>query len=220
MFNDLGKFDVGIGLAQDLRNCFELFSICTHCNNSTVFVSRQDRSEASRHFFASGLNLLFYKDTLNNILEILSHISIKDVSAKQPPEYLPLQIEATFKEGATCLAVGCNNAAGAMFRLCLDLATKHQLDIANPQKVPSQAKKYLLKARLDFLFQEGILPGHLSRLATCVKDNGNDGAHDGNLTREDAEDILDFTERLLDRLYSEPERIKLAEARREERRGK
>jgi hypothetical protein len=38
------------------------------------------------------------------------------------------------------------------------------------------------------------------------------------LNKADAEDLLDFTVALLERLYTEPERLKLAKARREERR--
>ena len=37
-------------------------------------------------------------------------------------------------------------------------------------------------------------------------------------TLEDAEDILDFTFELLERLYTEPHRLELASARRAERR--
>ena len=47
-----------------------------------------------------------------------------------------------------------------------------------------------------------------------------DGAHAGTLTKDDAADLLDFTSRLLDRMYTEPARLKLAEERRDARRKK
>jgi hypothetical protein len=53
----------------------------------------------------------------------------------------------------------------------------------------------------------------------CIKEDGNDGAHEGTLKKEDAEDILDFTVALLSRLYTEPERLRLAKLRRDKRRG-
>ena len=58
----------------------------------------------------------------------------------------------------------------------------------------------------------------LFQLSQCVRDDGNDGAHAGTLGNEDAEDLLDFTTALLERLVSEPEKIKRAEQRRTERR--
>jgi hypothetical protein len=51
-----------------------------------------------------------------------------------------------------------------------------------------------------------------------VKDDGNDGAHRGTLGKADAEDLQDFTFELLERLYTEPARLKQAEERRKQRR--
>ena len=51
------------------------------------------------------------------------------------PEYVTEGIAAVFEEGATCLTVGCFNAAGTMFRLCIDLSTRSMLpkgDTKNP----------------------------------------------------------------------------------------
>ena len=61
--------------------------------------------------------------------------------------------------------------------------------------------------------------GTLRQLSTCVKEDGNDGAHAGNLSTEDAENLLDFTTILLERLYTEPERLRIAEERRIQRRN-
>jgi hypothetical protein len=43
-------------------------------------------------------------------------------------------------------------------------------------------------------------------------------AHGGTLKNEDADDLLDFTVELLERLYTEPAKLKLAEERRKARR--
>ena len=50
-----------------------------------------------------------------------------------------------------------------------------------------------------------MLPEPLRDLSLVVKDEGNAGAHDGTLDAADADDLIDFTERLLTRLYTEPE---------------
>lgn len=55
------------------------------------------------------------------------YIWLKDRSAQPPPEHLPKELEEVFNEGARCLTVGGYNAAGTMFRLCVDLATKERL---------------------------------------------------------------------------------------------
>ncbi|KQS48531.1 hypothetical protein ASG20_14190 [Sphingomonas sp. Leaf198] len=59
----------------------------------------------------------------------------------------------------------------------------------------------------------------LADLADCVREDGNDGAHDGTLGKADAEDLVDFTQQLLERVYSEPARLRIAKARREARRA-
>ena len=51
-----------------------------------------------------------------------------------------------------------------------------------------------------------------------MREDGNDGAHQGTLTKEDAEDLLDFTFLLLERIYTELQRLKEAKTRREKRR--
>jgi len=56
-------------------------------------------------------------------------------------------------------------------------------------------------------------------LSAAIREDGNDGAHQGTLTKEDAEDLLDFAKALLERVFTEPEKIKLAEKRREQRRA-
>jgi hypothetical protein len=43
--------------------------------------------------------------------------------------------------------------------------------------------------------------------------------HVGNLTKQDAEDLVDFTIALLERLITEPKKLELAEARRKARRS-
>lgn len=52
-----------------------------------------------------------------------------------------------------------------------------------------------------------------------MKEDGNDGAHAGTLSREETEDLLDFSVTLLERMYTEPARLRLAKERREERRA-
>jgi hypothetical protein len=77
-----------------------------------------------------------------------------------------------------------------------------------------------LGLRLPWLFDLGRLPADLKELSSCTKEDGNDGAHARTLKQPDAEDPLNFTTVLLERLYTEPERLPLAEKRRDFRRGR
>ena len=130
---------------------------------------------------------------------------------------MPDEINSVFREGATCLKVDCWNAAGTMFRLCIDLVTKGLLPEGEVE-LPNQRTRRNLGLRLPWLFDNHLLPEGLRELSTCVREDGNDGAHAGTLTKKDAEDLLDFTRILLERMYTEPERVRLAAERRRQRR--
>jgi hypothetical protein len=63
------------------------------------------------------------------------------------------------------------------------------------------------------------LSADLRELSKAIREDGNDGAHQGTLTKGDAEDLLDFTVALLKRVYTEPKQLELAEERRKQRRA-
>ena len=102
-----------------------------------------------------------------------------------------------------------------MFRLALDIATRDESLFKDAER-PTWWTKRTLGPRLAWLFENEILPKRLQALASVVKDDGNDGAHEGTVNKKSAEELVNFTERLLTELYTEPERIKMAVARRAE----
>jgi hypothetical protein len=194
---------------------YEAFGICRHCGRTTIFVLSE--SVNSDYKYVHKIGLLKIEKSLNNYVEIKGHVSLKDTASVSPPEFVPKEIEAIFQEGATSLAVGCYNAAGTMFRLCVDLATKAMLPEEETQGLNAKIRRDL-GLRLPWLFETGRLPESLKELSSCTREDGNDGAHRGSLTEADANDLLDFTSALLERLYTEPERLRLAKARRDARR--
>jgi Domain of unknown function (DUF4145) len=106
-----------------------------------------------------------------------------------------------------------------MFRLCVDLATRPLLPAPDTSTTqPNSKTRRDLGLRLHWLFEQGLIQPNLRELAKCIREDANDGAHVGNLTTQDAEDIADFTLALLERLFTEHKRIELAEQRRIERR--
>lgn len=164
------------------------------------------------------VDLECHEGSIDQLVNLNGYINIRDHPAQSPPDHLPKNIEGVFNEGATCLAVGCYNAAAAMFRLCLDLSTRSLLTKIG--KEPNSKAKRNLGLRLDWLFDKGELPESLKDLSACIKDYGNDGAHEGNLSKEDAVGIFDFTFILLERIYTEPAKLKQAKQRRESRKRK
>jgi hypothetical protein len=75
-----------------------------------------------------------------------------------------------------------------------------------------------LGLRLPWLFDNGKLSTDLRDLSAAIREDGNDGAHQGTLTKEEAEDLLDFTTALMERMFTEPKRLEIAKERREKRR--
>lgn len=208
--------DQPIEMHYDWQRRYEAFCTCRRCNKSTIFVLGYS-VHAPLDF--RKYRPVDFPSAVNRYMDIEGIVTQKDNATVFPPEYLPPEIDAIFKEGATCLCVDCYNAAGTMFRLCIDIATRGMLPDGEAEGLNSKVRRNL-GLRLPWLFQHGHLPTALQELSTCVKEDGNDGAHQGTLKKSDAEDLLDFTAALLDRIYTEPERLRLAQLRREARRAK
>ncbi|APW40797.1 hypothetical protein RD110_18840 [Rhodoferax koreense] len=202
--------------ANGWQNSYEAFCVCRKCAKSTTFVLREVSPGA--HHVLENTPLPKLKGIVDDLVENVAHVSLKDVSSHKPPQHLPESIQAVFEEGATCLAVGCYNAAGTMFRLCIDLTTKTLLPQGEVEGLNSKTRRDL-GLRLPWLFASGRLPRSLEDLSTCIKEDGNDGAHAGNLTEHDANDLLDFCFVLLERIFTEPAQLAIAKKRREARRA-
>lgn len=198
---------------------YEIFCICRHCKAGTIFcVSIREIEFAKRP--KNGGSLFQQNLSLNDHVNIKGFVSVKDEVSEPPPEHLPSEIGSAFAEGAACLSIGCFNAAGTMFRLCVDLATRPLVPAVedNSKAQPNEKQRRDLGLRVPWLFDSGLLPEPLRDLAQCIREDGNDGAHAGILKKADAEDLLDFTRALLERLITEPKQLEIANERRKARR--
>jgi hypothetical protein len=213
-------FDVtaskSISFEYNWKRTYEVFGVCRNCSRCTIFVLSDNVNANYDYVHKTGL--LKVEGALNKYVDVLGHISQKDTALVAPPSFLPKDIEAVYREGAMCLATGCNNAAGTMFRLCVDLATKSMLPSEETAGLTTKIRRDL-GLRLPWLFDSGRLPETLKELSSCIKEDGNDGAHRGSLSESEAGDLLDFCTVLLERLYTEPERLRLAKERRDSRRS-
>ncbi|MDA8491220.1 DUF4145 domain-containing protein [Kluyvera sp. Awk 3] len=190
---------------------YEVYCVCRECHQTTIYIC--DSKDRGRDLSKIDWNMAFFQ--LTDMADIKRTVTPADLDVGEPPEFLPQNINDAFEEGAKCLAIGCFNAAGTMFRLCLDYATKDLLPDSSEE--PNQKIRRSLGLRMKWLFDNNRLPEALRDLAECVKDDGNDGAHEGVLDKITAEDLEEFTYLLLERLYTEPQRLAEAKARREER---
>ena len=204
-----------VRLEYDWQTWFEAFCVCRNCSRTTVFVLAQ--SDVSVGGRVDEASLVGITQTVNKYFSVEGFISIKDFSKVESPEHLPADILQAFDEGAQCLAVKCFNAAGTMFRLCVDHATRSLLPAVDENGLNKQMRRSL-GLRLKWLFDNRLLPLEMRDLSACIKEDGNDGAHVGSLSQLDADDLVDFTSALLERLYTEPEKIRLASLRRTARR--
>lgn len=200
----------------DWQNHYEAFCLCKHCLRNTIFQVSQKRYE-DKNIFAVPSNISSYELSLNHILDVEGFISLRNMATQPAPEYTPTEIEKVYKEGAESVVGNCPNAAVAMFRLCIDLATKSFLPSTDTENIPKNVRDKL-KTRLAWLFETERLPKGLEDLSDCIREDGNDGAHDGTITSEEAEDIMEFCSLLLQRLYTEPAKLEIATKRRLARR--
>jgi hypothetical protein len=195
---------------------WEVFARCRACLRSSILIIALNTGVNDR--VAAIENPLDTKNGLNEYYRVEGYISLKDRAAAPPPDHVPDRIASIFREGAMCIAVGCWNAAGTMFRLCVDLTTQSMLPADDDAARPPWKVCRDLGLRIPWLFDNGRLPEDLRDLSQCIQQDGNDGAHAGTLTKEEAADLQDFTNLLLVRLYTEPGQRRVATERRAARR--
>src|SRR3989338_1057039 len=101
---------------------YETFCTCRHCKRATIFILSESVNADYKHVHKVGI--LDLEGAVNRYVDVERYVSLKDQATVRPHDHIPEAIAEVFKEGAKCLAVGCYNAAGTMFRLCVDLATR------------------------------------------------------------------------------------------------
>jgi hypothetical protein len=210
--------DVYAGQEYDWQSAHEVCAVCRRCHKPTLFrVVLQDYGLADGVLSAGKLSGL--TGDLEPRFSIERYVSLADVRTSPPPADLPEDISKAFQEGATCISIGCINAAATMFRLCLDLATKGLLPDEGAFDGPDKNTRRNLAPRLRWLFDNKLLSADLRPLSAAVKDNGDDGAHSGILTADEASDLLEFARAFLERLYTEPAKLAAATQRVADRRA-
>lgn len=127
----------------------------------------------------------------------------------EPPKYLPDNVQNYFRQGVDNLS-GNYDAAGSMFRKALDIGLK--------ERFPDNEKKTFttLKARIKEAANSGDLTADLAAWANEIRVGGNEAVHDQEpFSKEDAQELHDFTELVLLYLFTLPGMLERAQERRE-----
>ena len=196
---------------DDLTLC-EGFVFCRACGKTSVWLLKSKNGQLSISELAK------QGHRINGQLHVLQPIRAKG-SSVAAPDHTPADLKLIFDEGAECLAIGAWNASSAMFRKIIDHISKERLPDANAGGPTDRNTRFNLKPRLKWLFDNGHLPRDVEDLADCIREDANDAVHNHPIGKPEAEDILDFTVELLERLYTTPGRLAEAAARRGARRA-
>ena len=116
------------------------------------------------------------------------------------PEHISPEVKRAFLQGEHNRQQRHYDAAGAMFRKALDVATK--------QKMPES--KEMLAKRLRAMKEAGMLTADIADWAEHIKTLGNEATHDADEpTQQDIDDLANLTRMTLIYLFEMPERIKI-----------
>lgn len=127
-------------------------------------------------------------------------------------DHIPERIADLFREANECRQMTWYEAAGAMYRKTVDVATKHiySTDPRLAEKKPADA----LRVRIKSLGEMKILEPDIVELADVAALDGNDATHDVDpYTADEAEALEDLTMDLLDRLFVRPARLAAVKAK-------
>ena len=188
------------GFAQlDSLNA-EVFFACNACGRGSIYLGQPSQNpmqqsgalDISQHYRADPV-VVFPHDRV-----LSSHI---------PDRLLDL-----FKQAARCRQLLMHDAAGAMFRKTIDVATIDifSTDIRLAGKNPANAAR----ARVIALGQMKVLDEDIVELADVALMDGNDAAHDVDpYSADEAEALEELTADLLDRMYVRPARVAAVKAK-------
>jgi hypothetical protein len=195
-----------------------LFCRCRECFEGTTFEVRTKRPLIDIMKDSAGAPANYFFDQIE-----LQKPKFNDVASC--PEFVPDKIEEIFEEAATCRAIGCFSASGAMYRKVIDQATRTLVD-AKPEQGPNEGngiswKEFKdLRLRLNWLIKNGNLPNGIDQLVECVREEENDAAHAlESIGHDGAADLEDFSKAILEFLFTMPGKISRNIDRRADRRG-
>ena len=200
-----------VQLSEALCEC----AVCKRCSTAVLARRRYRYIEATQIARNDALwgrdnELSALEGDLSNALKSIRFVA-GPPRPRSVPDAVPDRLKQVQAEANQCLAMECWNAAGALYCAVLDLVTAEALSGTRGWRANKANRQ--LWTRLAYLFDHDYLPRDLRLLADCVP-RDREGFW---FNAVDAADLSDFATELLHRKYSQPDRIRRALARREER---
>lgn len=186
------------------RRSIELACRCHQCSCTTVFILRAEAA-GSHHLpksrFERNENPITFGYRETN--------AFPTKQARPIPSDTPNPAADFYKQAATAFAHGLYDAAGAMFRKCLESTTRTQSILCLiPETDRETYLKSWLKARIARLKEIHAIPPALADLVDVIKDEGDSAVHGDSLyDKESAEALHGFTETFLEQIFSIPAQI-------------
>lgn len=164
---------------------------CGHCGNvvaSNIGMHRQNATDQR-------IYICPYCDRPSYITQT---IQIPGVAPGNDVKSLPKDIDALYREARNCTAIGSNTAAVLTCRKLL-------MNIAVEQGAPV-GKSFI--EYVEFLAASGYVSPKGRGWVDHIRKKGNEATHEIHLmSKEDAEDLISFTEMLLKFIFEFPNRV-------------
>ncbi|KFL30977.1 hypothetical protein JP75_11525 [Devosia riboflavina] len=193
-----------VGQISHEPNEWEVSAACTDCKQLSIWLWRS-RSGAEPMKIGGNLEKTDYPADVRGPVRIAT-VAV-DLS-----EHIPARIADLFREANECRQMTWYEAAGAIYRKTVDVATKHIY--ATDQRLADKKPADALRVRIKSLGEMKILEADIVELADVAALDGNDAAHDVDpYTAEEAEALEDITMDLLDRLFVRPARFAAVKAK-------
>lgn len=183
----------------------EIAGACADCRQVSVYQWFPGSGSVTEQMTSGNIEKLAFSKLSSDAVRIAT-------TAAELSEHIPERIAGLFREANECRQMTWYEAAGAMYRKTLDVATKHiySHDHRLAEKQPAQA----LRVRIKSLGEMNILGEDIVELADVAALDGNDATHDVDpYSKDEAEALEDLTLDLLDRLFVRPAKIAAVKAK-------
>jgi hypothetical protein len=207
------------------QNQFSLNGECPHCQKPTVFTMATPAHEQPS---GSGQSVLYAVMRCSGCLQYILGIVLKQAAGPwfyrghyplgspkiDLSQDIPDPIRSDFIEAIKCRWVKADKAAVTMCRRAIESACEN---------LGAKAKENI-RAKIDELFKAGTITSPLQQMAHRVRLEARVAAHpqeDGldEITDEDADAIIEFTQEFFDHVYVMPAKLKRAVERAEQRKS-
>ena len=184
---------------------WELLARCSACGKSSVYELDNHNSTPPSQY--GDVNL----DSFPGGVLLPESVRIATVAIEVSP-HVPERIAGLFREANECRQMTWYEAAGAMYRKTIDVATKHLY--SHDERLAEREPANALRSRIKALGELKILEADIVELADVAALDGNDATHDVDpYTADEAEALEDLTIDLLDRLFVRPARLAAVKAK-------